>query len=123
MIEKSFQPRSDFHIHSGHSHDVTNGTTLASIRDESRAAGIREIGISEHLNNRKTDAHLRASRAEYDALEDRENFHFGVEASTLREWDLQVEKERGEAATPYGHYDGGPKQPPQVISRTRSVRS
>ena len=28
--------------------------------------------FSEHLNNRKTDAHLRASRAEYDALEDRD---------------------------------------------------
>ena len=108
------QIRSDFHMHSGHSHDVGNGTKLATIRDESRAAGVREIGISEHLNNRKTDAHLRASRAEYDTLADDENFHFGVEASTLRDWDLQMEKERGETATPYGHYDGGPLQPPQV---------
>ena len=68
MAENSFQPRSDLHIHSGHSHDVTNGTTLASIRDESRAAGIRQIGITEHLNNRKTDAHVRASRARSEAL-------------------------------------------------------
>ena len=114
MAAEDFRVRSDFHMHCGHSHDVGNGTTLASIRDESRAAGVRAIGISDHLNNGRTDDHLRGSRAEYDALDDREGFHFGVECSTLREWDRQVEKERGESATPYGHYDGGPEQPPQV---------
>ena len=51
MAAEDFRVRSDFHMHCGHSHDVGNGTTLASIRDESRAAGVRAIGISDHLNN------------------------------------------------------------------------
>ena len=109
-----FRPRFDFHIHSSNSHDVDPGTSLATIRDQIRENGIRQFGISDHLNNPATDAHLRASRKEYNELDEREGFLFGTEVSTLREWDLEVNAELGEDATPYGHSEGGPKEPPQV---------
>ena len=94
---------------------MRNGTTLADIRAQSRALGIERIGVTDHLDDPINDAQLRACRAELDALdpEDREGFFFGVEVSTVREWDLNMLASTPEGTT-FNLGGGGPPGSPIV---------
>jgi histidinol phosphatase-like PHP family hydrolase len=82
--------RCDWHMHSHHSPCGKDGATLALIRDQVRAAGVVEFGITDHLHCRGNEPALRSCRAEYDALPDRKGFHFGLEVSCVRRYDLEA---------------------------------
>ncbi len=70
------------------------------IVEQARAAGLRSFGVTDHLHTKFCEPHLLACRAEYDAMSDKEGFHFGIEVSVLREYDHQQEEPRSKTAEP-----------------------
>ena len=74
-----------------------------------RRAGIARGGLSDHLHCARNVPALEAARREYDALEPGDGFHFGLEVSCLREYDLQRNREAGADAHIYGVWDDGPE--------------
>ncbi|NLW50794.1 MAG: hypothetical protein GXY85_08125 [Candidatus Brocadiaceae bacterium] len=98
----------DWHIHSRHSPCGNPEATLARILCEARAAGITCLGVTDHLNGPPTEAAVRAARAEYDALPEKDGFLFGIEATCLRRYDVEEARRLGAAAGIWGQQKGGP---------------
>ncbi len=82
---------------------------MARIRDEARAAGVRLFGVTDHISCRLNRDYLLASRREYDELGLPDGFLFGLEASCLREWDLERNDGLGEEGDPFAYQPGGPE--------------
>lgn len=101
----------DWHAHSRHSPCGKPDTTLASIRSGMREAGVARGGVTDHLHCDRNIPALEAARREYDALDSRDGFHFGVEVSCLREYDLERNREAGPDAHIYGVWDEGAEGP------------
>lgn len=80
----------DWHVHSHHSPCGKEGATLALICEQARAWGVEELGITDHIHCRGNEPSLRSCRAEYEELPDRGGFHFAVEASCVRRYDLDT---------------------------------
>ena len=105
----------DWHMHSRHSPCGRQGTPLALLAEQARASGLSAFGISDHLHCRLSLPALRACRAEYDALEDKRGFHFGLEVSCLRRSDLERNDARGAEGSIYGLQSDGPEGPLTVF--------
>jgi histidinol phosphatase-like PHP family hydrolase len=101
----------DWHIHSRHSPCGKPEATLESIRSGMRRAGITRGGVTDHLHCELNVPALEAARREYDALDGRDEFHFGLEVSCLREYDLKRNRRAGADAHIYGVWDEGPEGP------------
>lgn len=101
----------DWHTHSRHSPCGRPETTLESIRSGMRQAGIARGGITDHLHCEANIPALEAARREYDVMDSCDGFHFGLEVSCLREYDLQRNREAGPDAHLYGVWDEGPEGP------------
>jgi len=97
----------DWHVHSRHSPCGKPEATLAKILREARAAGITSLGVTDHLFGPLTEPAIRAARAEYDALPEKEGFLFGIEASCLRRHDVAEAARLGAAANIWGLQRGG----------------
>jgi hypothetical protein len=76
-----------------------------------RRIGIMRGGVTDHLHWELNVPALEAARREYDALEERDGFHFGVEVSCLREYDLERNRQAGPNAHIHGVWDEGPEGP------------
>jgi len=117
--------RCDWHIHSQHSPCGKPGTPLALVCDQARRCGLTDFGITDHLNDRKSEPALRRCRQEYDALADRKGFHFGVEVGCLRLRDLEVNDSLGESGSVGGVQEGGPENgltlylPPELLDELK----
>jgi histidinol phosphatase-like PHP family hydrolase len=92
--------RCDWHIHSRHSSCGNKQTTLELIVEQARAAGLRSFGVADHLHAKFSEPHLLACRAEYDAMSDKEGFHFGIEVGVLREYDHRQQEQLSQTAEP-----------------------
>jgi histidinol phosphatase-like PHP family hydrolase len=112
----------DYHIHSHHSPCGDPKTTLADIAAAAKAAGIRSLGITDHLNGAVNHAALDACRAEFDALDADLDLHFGVEVTTLREWDHAINGLVGRYANPYGVWEFGPEDSPLTVYLTEDLK-
>ena len=97
----------DWHVHSRHSPCGKPEATLARILKEARAAGITSLGVTDHLDGWLSEPRIRAARAEYDALPDKEGLLFGVEVSCLRRYDAKEAERLGAAASIWGYQKGG----------------
>jgi len=80
-----------------------------------KASGVRCFGFTDHLHCHRNLPELRAARAEFDALADRDGLHFGVEVSCLRVWDIEQNEAAGDDAHLYGVWQGGPADGPLTI--------
>ena len=107
--------RADWHIHSRHSPCGRPEATLELILREARAAGIEELGITDHLNSPLNDAAVRACRQEYDALDGKAGFQFALEVGCLRRHDLDEARRLGPAASIWGQQGGGPSDDELVL--------
>lgn len=101
----------DWHTHSRYSPCGSAETTLESLFSGMRAAGITRGGVTDHLHCHANLPTLELARREYDALPEREGFHFGLEVSCLREYDLERNRKAGASARLYGVWDEGPEGP------------
>ena len=105
----------DWHIHSRHSPCGNKGATLPSIVEGARKKGITSFGLADHLFTGISIPVLKEARCEYDELESTENFHFAVEASCLRQYDIEKYEEDPDNAPVYGYCIGGPEEPPLLF--------
>ena len=101
--------QSDWHIHTRYSPCGKPEATLALVVQQAAEAGVKELGITDHLHCRLNLPALRAARREYDALGPVAGLHFGVEVSCLREWDLEQNDAKGADGRIYGVQEGGPE--------------
>jgi len=90
----------DWNPHSHHSPCGDASSTMDTIIARAAGEGITDFGVTDHSHAMGNDASLRASREEFDQAEKPDGFHFGVEASCLRRYD--IEREREEGGTTYG---------------------
>jgi len=104
----------DWHIHSRHSPCGNKRATLADIAEGARKKGLLEFGLADHLFTGINMPELKAARREYDELELKEDFHFAVEASCLRKYDIKKYEDDPENASFYGYCPGGPLEKPTL---------
>ncbi len=120
----------DYHIHSRHSPEEECTSTFRQIIEKAVSVGVRRLGISDHLHANLSVPALEASRAEFDEVIVDFNkkfpgvsFHFGVEVSCLREWDLTENEKLGENGSLYGVQEGGPwKDTPLAIYLPKELK-
>ena len=78
---------SDWHIHSRHSYDRAS-IGLRQLIAEAAAAGIRDFGVTDHVNTQLHLADIAASREAFDACDPPAGFHLGVEVSVMAQAEL-----------------------------------
>jgi len=105
---------SDYHIHSRHSPEDECKATMQEIVDKAISVGLHSFGVSDHLHARINVPALEASKAEFEKVKAKADFHFGVEVSCLRRWDLEENEKEGKAS-PFGVHEGGPQNSPLTI--------
>ncbi|MCE5280257.1 MAG: hypothetical protein ABFD92_09285 [Planctomycetaceae bacterium] len=98
----------DWHIHSVASCDCrSTGMSVAEIVAGAAAQGITDFGLTDHLHTRLNLPDLRLSREAFLACDPSPRFHFGVEATCLRQWEVD-EIAAGRVTGDYGAGDVGP---------------
>ena len=77
---------SDWHIHSEHSCDCRGrGLSMAGIIERAAARGLADYGVTDHYHSRANLPDIQAARAAFDACHPPSHFHFGVEATCMRQ--------------------------------------
>ncbi len=113
----SMQITSDWHIHSCDSCDESCMNQADLIAD-ALACGIQDFGISDHLHTPYNLPDIEASRRTYDSVSPSPRFHFGVEVSSVSQWEID-EVASGRYGNPiYGVRQGGPASPALAIGLT-----
>jgi histidinol phosphatase-like PHP family hydrolase len=114
--------RWDWHIHSHHSPCGNRECTLDRILRGTREAGLEYAGVTDHLNCRRNEPAVLACRQEFDALPDKSGFHFAVELTCIRRWDLEENERLGEKGSIYGFQSGGPADGELTVHLPDEVR-
>ncbi|MBN1675270.1 MAG: hypothetical protein JXR37_29790 [Kiritimatiellae bacterium] len=78
---------SDWHIHSRNSCDSAC-MLISDLVTEARAAGITDLGLTDHIHTPYNLPDLARSREEYLSVSPSPRFHFGVEVSCVSQWEL-----------------------------------
>jgi len=98
---------SDWHIHSRNSCDSAALTVKRLVR-QAAAKGITRYGLTDHLHTRDTLPDIAASRREFLASDPPPDFHFGVEVSSVSQWELDEIATGRHGKPTYGLRSGGP---------------
>lgn len=78
--------RQNLHIHSQHSCDSACAT-LADIQKEMLQCGMTEFGLSDHLHTHYNLCDIQGARNDFLCAERPSSFHFGIEVSSVSEWE------------------------------------
>jgi len=115
---------SDYHIHTQHSPEPECTGTMEAVSMRALAVGLRSFGVSDHLHARINVPDIEASREGFDRVRPAvdADFHFGVEVSCLRQWDLEENDKAGEQASVYGVHRGGPEDSPLTVYLPAELR-
>ncbi len=106
---------SDWHIHSRNSCDGAC-MAIADLVGDAERKGIRDFGVSDHLHSSFNLADIVRSRKEFLAVTTSPRFHFGIEVSSMSQWELE-EIAGGKHENPvYGLRSGGPPGAPLAIA-------
>ncbi|NQU42900.1 hypothetical protein HQ520_06410 [bacterium] len=98
---------SDWHIHSRNSCDGAC-MEIAELVRRAAAEGITDFGLTDHIHTPFNLPDLDNSRAEYLSVDPDLRFHFGVEVSSVSQWEID-EVATGQHENPvYGLRQGGP---------------
>lgn len=82
----------DWHVHSKYSTCGHPGADVAKVYAQAKQAGVDEFGLTDHLHTLVNIPSLEAARREFAAIEPDPSFHFGVEASCVRERDIEYSR-------------------------------
>lgn len=111
---------SDWHIHTHCSCDsacMEFETLIQNAKDR----GITDFGVSDHYHTRVNEPDIAASRKEYEAAlaahpELKGHFHFGIEATLVSQWEVDIIKQKLYRELPeYGMRVGGPENAPVIF--------
>ena len=80
--------RQNLHIHSHHSCDSACAT-LDDIQKEMLQYGMTEFGVSDHLHTHYNFCDVTGARNDFLCAGRPEAFHFGIEVSSVSEWECQ----------------------------------
>ena len=80
--------RQNLHIHSQHSCDSASAT-LADIQKEMLKYGMTEFGLSDHLHTHYNLCDIQGARNDFLCAERPGSFHFGIEVSSVSEWECR----------------------------------
>lgn len=111
---------SDWHIHTHCSCDSASLEFETLIRD-AKGHGITDFGVSDHYHTRINEPDIAASRREYEAAlaahpELKGHFHFGIEATLVSQWEVDIIKQKLYHDVPeYGMRVGGPENAPVIF--------
>jgi len=105
----------DWHIHSHNScecHEI--GAKIADIMSAAAEQRITDFGVTDHLHSHYNLPDIQASREEFLALNPPPRFHFGIEVTCMRRWELD-EIATGKYDDPvYGIGQDGPESQPAI---------
>ena len=105
----------DWHIHSHNSCEChETGITIAEIIDGAGAHGITDFGVTDHLHSRYNLPDIAASCEEFLASDPPPRFHFGIEVTCMRRWELDEIAAGGYDDPVYGLGQEGPKSEPAI---------
>ena len=113
---------SDWHIHTHCSCDSA-ALKFETLVKDAKERGITDFGVSNHYHTRVNEPDIAASRKEYEATiaahpELKGHFHFGIEATLVSKWEVDIIKQKLYHELPeYGMLVGGPENA-QVIFDT-----
>lgn len=96
---------SDWHVHTRNSPCGNKEAALARLAERIAATDIKRWGVTDHIFTEQNIPDLEAARREYDALGDTDGIFFAVEASVLRDWDIERTRAEGNI---WGWFPGGP---------------
>jgi histidinol phosphatase-like PHP family hydrolase len=84
--------------------------TVADLVRGAAGKGIRHFGLTDHIHTPFNLPDLAASRKEFEACPPSPNFHFGVEVSSVSQWEIdEIISGRHTGKPPvYGLRSGGP---------------
>jgi len=108
----------DWHIHSRNScecHEI--GSMVADLKTAIATAGIGSFGLSDHLHSRYNLPDIAAARLEFLAAAPPPDFHFGIEVTCMRRWELeQIDAGNWDSSDPpiYGRGQDGPLSEPAI---------
>lgn len=111
----------DWHIHTPHSCDCQgngSGVPMADVVALVRNGKMAACGVSDHIHTPYNLPDLVASRAMFDALPWVPDFHFGVEASCVSQWELDRIAAEDWEPSAYGIRSGGPAGGPLALGVT-----
>lgn len=80
---------------------------MAEIADGTARAGITDFGVADHLHSCYNLPDIAAARGEFLASRPSPRFHFGVEVTCMRRWEL-AEVASGRHENPVYGIEGGP---------------
>jgi histidinol phosphatase-like PHP family hydrolase len=109
---------SDWHIHSPHSCDCRRkeiGVEAADLEARAAALGITHLGITDHLHTPYNLVDIFQSWQAFSASTPGANFHFGVEASVISQWELDEIESGRSLAREEGLRQGGPAGGPMAL--------
>jgi histidinol phosphatase-like PHP family hydrolase len=113
---------SDWHIHSTSSCDGHMAfKDLIKIMPEK---GIVNFGVSDHLSTPMMLPDLINSRKDFDAIKPSAgplNFHFGIEASSISKWELEMMLQKGLGDRNLGIRQGGPYNDEPAMFLTKEL--
>ena len=98
---------SDWHIHSRNSCDEAC-ISVANLIRLAHEKGIEDYGLSDHVHTPCNLADIEASREEFLANSPSPRFHFGIEVSSVSQWELDQIASGRHGAPVYGLREGGP---------------
>jgi len=105
---------SDWHIHSRNSCDGACMEVAELVR-RAPEEGITDFGLTDHIHTPFNLPDLENSRAEYLSVDPDPQFRFGVEVSSVSQWEID-EVATGRYENPvYGLRQGGPSNGPLAI--------
>ncbi|MFA6111578.1 MAG: hypothetical protein WDA75_22695 [Candidatus Latescibacterota bacterium] len=105
---------SDWHIHSQNSCDSAS-LIMTDLLTDAATAGISDFGVTDHIHTPFNLPDLQRSRQEFLALDPPPFFHFGVEVSSVSQWEIEEIARGGHDNPVYGIRSGGPAGAPLAI--------
>lgn len=108
---------SDWHIHTRNSCDEA-ALAVRDLVPSAAAQGIADYGVTDHVHTPFNLPDIAASRREYLAASPSPRFHFGVEASSVSQWEIAEVATGRHAAPVYGLRSGGPPGAPLALGIT-----
>lgn len=108
---------SDWHVHSRNSCDEA-ALPVADLVAQAAQHGITDFALTDHLHTPYNLPDIAASRREFLASRPHPRFHFGIEVSSVSQWELD-EIAAGKHLKPtYGVRSGGPPGAAPAIALT-----